>query len=128
MKTINQIKQLVENIAIDSQKGPVKSSGGQTKKIGEEYIELGDAIRDKYLPLFQFNIEVTSSDSAQAVFNQISENTIRKSSVAYLPDGQHTFDKVGNMVLETPTIMEWQGGKAGQNYVINYTNKTAEKA
>ena len=24
--------------------------------------------------------------------------------------------------------MEWQGGKAGQNFVINYTNKTAEKA
>jgi len=129
MKTINQIKQLVENIAIDSQKGPSNMSGKYNNKvIGEEYIELGDAIRDKYLPLFQFNIEVTSSDSAQAVFNQISENTIRKSSVAYLPDGQHTFDKVGNMVFETPTIMEWQGGKAGQNFVINYTNKTAEKA
>ena len=24
--------------------------------------------------------------------------------------------------------MEWQGGKAGQNFVINYSNKTTEKA
>ena len=32
------------------------------------------------------------------------------------------------MLIETPTIMEWQGGKAGQNFVINYTNKTVEKA
>ena len=46
----------------------------------------------------------------------------------YLPDGQHTADKVGNDIFETPTIMEWQSGKAGQNFVINYSNKSAEKA
>ena len=129
MKTINQIKQLVENIAIDSQKRPIKNTGDQTKKkIGEEYIELGDAIREKYLPLFQFNIEVSSSESAQGVFNIIAQNTFRSSSVKYLPDGLHTYDEVGKIIIETPTIMEWQGGKAGQNFVINYTNKTAEKA
>lgn len=129
MKTINQIKQLVENIAIDSQKGPIKNTGDQTKKkIGEEYIELGDAIREKYLPLFQFNIEASSSESAQGVFNIIAQNTFRSSSVKYLPDGLHTYDEVGKIIIETPTIMEWQGGKAGQNFVINYTNKSAEKA
>ena len=130
MKTINQIKQLIENIASDSQRVPINEKGRakKLKEIGEEYATLGDAIRDKYLPLFQFNLEISSSEDAQAVFNKIAENTLRRSSVAYLPDGQHTIDAVGKIVLETPTIMEWQGSKAGQNFVINYTNKTAEKA
>ena len=127
MKTINQIKQLVENIAINSQMRSIKNARGQKKRIEEEHIELGDAIREKYLPLFQFNIDASSSEKAQAVFNKISENVSGKSSVPYLPDGQHTSDKVDNMIIETPTIMEWQGGKAGQNFVINYTNKTTEK-
>lgn len=114
MKTIKQIKQLVETMA------PSADS--------EENIELIDSIRDNFLPLFQFNIDASSSEKAQAVFSKIAENVSRKSFVPYLPDGQHTADKVGNDIFETPTIMEWQGGKAGQNFVINYSNKSAEKA
>lgn len=114
MKTIKQIKQLVETIA------PSADSN--------ENIEVIDSVRDNFLPLFQFNIEASSSEKAQAVFSKIAENVSRKSFVPYLPDGQHTADKVGNDIFETPTIMEWQGGKTGQNFVINYTNKTAEKA
>ena len=114
MKTIKQIKQLVETIA------PSADSN--------ENIEVIDSVRDNFLPLFQFNIDASSSEKAQAVFSKIAENVSRKSFVPYLPDGQHTADKVGNDIFETPTIMEWQGGKTGQNFVINYTNKTAEKA
>ena len=114
MKTIKQIKQLVETIAPNAD--------------SKENIELIDSVRDNFMPLFQFNIDVSSSENAQALFNKIAENVSRKSFVPYLPDGQHTADKVGNDIFETPTIMEWQGGKAGQNFVINYTNKTAEKA
>ena len=114
MKTIKQIKQLVENIVVGDN--------------GSEIYELLDSVQKKYLPLFQFNIEASSSESAQIIFSKVADNTIRSSFVAYLPDGLHTYDKVGNMVIETPTIMEWQGGKAGQNFVINYTNKTVEKA
>ena len=130
MKTINQIKQLIENIERDFQRVTINEKGKakKLKLIGEEYAALGNAIRDNYLPLFQFNIDISSSEDAQAVFNKIAENTFRNSSVAYLPDGQHTIDAVGKIVLETPTIMEWQGGKAGQNFVINYTDKTKEKA
>ena len=129
MKTINQIKQLVENIAIDSQKSPIINYEKKTnKKIEEDYIELGGAIRDKYLPLFQFNINASSTEYSQSLFNKVRENVGRNNSVAYLPDGQHTSDKVGDFIIETPTIMEWQGGKAGQNFVINYSNKTSEKA
>lgn len=114
MKTIKQIKQLIETIA------PSADS--------EENIELIDSVRDNFLPLFQFNIDAFSSEKAQAVFSKIAENVSRKSFVPYLPDGQHTADKVGNDIFETPTIMEWQSGKAGQNFVINYSNKSAEKA
>ena len=114
MKTIKQIKQLVETIA---------PSANST-----ENRELTDSVRDNFLPLFQFNIDASSSEKAQAVFSKIAENVSRKSFVPYLPDGQHTADKVGNDIFETPTIMEWQSGKAGQNFVINYSNKSAEKA
>ena len=114
MKTIKQIKQLVETIAPNAD--------------SKENIELIDSLRDNFLPLFQFNIDASSSEKAQALFNKIAENVSRKSFVPYLPDGLHTADKVGNDIFETPTIMEWQSGKAGQNFVINYTNKTAEKA
>ena len=114
MKTIKQIKQLVENIAVCAN---CKDGGNMI-----------DSVRDNFLPLFQFNIDASSSENAKGLFNKVAENTIRKSSAPYLPDGQHTVDKVGKTVIETPTIMEWQGGKAGQNFVINYTNKTTEKA
>jgi len=114
MKTIKQIKQLVENIAVSNN--------------SKENVELIDSIIDNFLPLFQFNMDVSSSESAQTIFNKVSENATKNCSAAYLPDGQHTVDKVGELVIETPTIMEWQGGKDGQNFVINFTNKTKEKA
>ena len=114
MKTTKQIKQLVEYIAINSKTFE-----------NEDFLK---AVRDNFLPLFLFNIEVSSSENALTVFSKIADNVNRKSFAPYLPDGQHTVDRVGNMIIETPTIMEWQDGKAGQNFVINYTNKTAEKA
>ena len=114
MKTIKQIKQFVEIIAINP-------------KNGENEV-FTKAVRDSFLPLFQFNIEASSSESAQAVYSKIAQNVNESVFAPYLPEGQHTVDKVGKTIIETPTIMEWQGGKAGQNFVINYTNKTAEKA
>ena len=114
MKILKQIKQLVETIAPNAD--------------SKENIELIGSVRDNFLPLFQFNIDASSSEKAQAVFSKIAENVSRKSFVPYLPDVQHTTDKVGNDIFETPTIMEWQSGKAGQNFVINYSIKSAEKA
>ena len=113
MKTFSQIKQLAESIAASSI---------------EDSAELIEQVRNKFLPLFQFNIDASSMEKAQAVFNKIEENSIRKRYVPYLPDGLHTRDEINNMVLETPTIMEWQNGKSGQNFVINYTKKSVDKA
>lgn len=114
MKTIVQIKQLVENIGLDPK-----------NKENESLISF---VRDKYLPIFQFNIDASSSESAQKVFTITAENVSNNSIAAYLPNGQHTIDKVGTVLFETPTIMEWQGSNSGQNFVINYNNKTAKSA
>ncbi len=124
MKTIKQIKLLVEHIIKESYRLPAKRNNEKNNKI-PEYV---NSVRDNYLPLLQFNIDVSSTEMAQEVFDQIAENTQRKVSVPYLSDGLHTIDNVDDVVFETPTIMEWQGGQVGQNFVINYTNKTINKA
>lgn len=114
MKTIKQIKQLVEIFSANSDSTSNNS--------------LLMSVRDNYIPLFQFNIEAFSSEKAQIVFGKIGENVSRRTSVPYLPDGLHTKDQIGMKTFETPTIMEWMGGQSGQNFVINYSNKSANKA
>lgn len=114
MKTIKQIKQLVEIFSTNSDSTSNNS--------------LLTLVRDNYIPLFQFNIEAFSSEKAQLVFGKIGENVSRRTSVPYLPDGLHTKDQIGMKTFETPTIMEWMGGQSGQNFVINYSNKSANKA
>lgn len=114
MKTIKQIKQLVEIFSTNSDSTSNNS--------------LLTSVRDNYIPLFQFNIKAFSSEKAQLVFEKIGENVSRRTSVPYLPDGLHTKDQIGIQTFETPTIMEWMGGQSGQNFVINYSNKSANKA
>ena len=114
MKTIKQIKQLVEIFSTNSDSTSNNS--------------LLTSVRDNYIPLFQFNIEAFSSEKAQLVFGKIGENVSRRTSVPYLPDGLHTKDQIGIQTFETPTIMEWMGGQSGQNFVINYSDKSANKA
>ena len=118
MKTIKQIKQLVENIAI--------SCEGNEKSIAPKYIDAINSIRDAYLPTFQFNIDGTSSKKAQELITIIAKNTQNVYSAPFLPDGTHTSDKIGNVVIETPSIIEWQKGKEGKNIVISYKNKTTD--
>lgn len=130
MKTSKQIKQLVENIASVLRNIPTGNKGvskKETNVIREEFAELTSTIRDKYLPLFQFNIDTTSPTEAQAVFEKISENVKGRTYAAYLPDGQHTIDNIGRLEMETPTILEWQNSESGQNFVINYTENTKEQ-
>lgn len=119
MKTIKPIKQLVENIAI--------SCNGKISGIDQTYTEIINTVRDKYLPFSQFNIEGSSSENAQELFRKISEKVKNAYSVSFLPDGQNTVDKIGEVILETPTIIEWQSGKSGKNFIINYTNNSSEK-
>ena len=125
MKTIKPIKQLVEAIASDSHNMPIGYKIEDS--VEEEYSELIKSIRDKYLPLFQFDISVTSTTEAQTVLEKVAKNVIGHTHATYLPDGQHTSDTVGSLKMETPTIMEWQNGEQGQNFVINYTKNTEEQ-
>lgn len=56
MKTIKQIKQLVEIFSTNSDSTSNNS--------------LLTSVRDNYIPLFQFNIEAFSSEKAQLVFGK----------------------------------------------------------
>ena len=118
MKTIKPIKQLVEIIA---------TSQDERKKLETKYFEIINAVKDQYLPFLQFNIDVTSIEGAHELFNKISKNIQKACSVPFLPDGQNTTDKISDMLIETPTIIEWQSGKSGKNFIINYTNNSSEK-
>lgn len=130
MKTTKQIKYLVEEIASVAYKTPVKdnNSSKELEALQENYADFIIAVRDKYLPLTQFNIDSSSTEKANSVLENIGTNVQNQSIVRYLPDGQYTKDSAGGLTFETPTIMEWMRGEAGQNFVINYSNKSAEKA
>ena len=119
MKSLKQIKQLVENIAI--------SCNGKVDGLETKFSEVIEVVRNNNLPFMQFNIKGTSTESATEFFNIILENVHNACFVPFLPDGQNTIDKIGDVLIETPTIIEWQSGKAGKNFVINYTSKSSER-
>ena len=100
MKTIKQIKQLVENIAINSK-----------SRENEDFIK---EIINSYLPLFQFNIEASSSENALAVYSKIAENVNRKSLASYLPDGQHTVDRLVKWSLKHQPLWNGKEEKLGR--------------
>lgn len=121
MKTINQIKLLVEHLV-----NSLYATTTNKDVSGSADNNIIDDVRNNFLPLFQFNIEAELEETS-LVFNQIRDNVKEEVAVPYLPDGQHTVDIIDNTVFETPTIMEWQKGNKGQNFVINYSNGTIEK-
>ena len=127
MRTIKQIKQLVELIASNTRYLPA-GNNDEIKAVGKEYADLFMAIRDKYIPLLQMRMETAQKGSVQDLFEKVAKNVMKKTYVPCLPDGLHTRDKIGDLVIETPTIMEWQNGEVGQNFVINYKNDTVERA
>ena len=102
MKTIIQIKQLLESIAV----------GGYDSRNNE--LELIESVRDNFLPLFQFNFDASSLEIAQNIFAKIAENVQRKSYVTYLPDGQHTIDKLGTKPLKHLPLRNGWGVKLGR--------------
>jgi hypothetical protein len=122
MKTINQIKLLVEHLANSIYANTIKDNVSGNS----EFNKIVNDVRNNFLPLFQFNIEAESEET-QLIFNKIKDNVKDNVAVSYLPDGQHTTDLIDSIVFETPTIMEWQKGNKGQNFVINYSNGTIEK-
>ena len=122
MKTINQIKLLVEHLANSVYANTTKDDVSGNSEFN---IIIND-VRNNFLPLFQFNIEAEPEETP-LIFNLIRDNVKEKVAVPYLPDGQHTVDRVDNLVFETPTIMDWQKGGRGQNFVINHSNVTIEK-
>ena len=129
MKTINQIKSLLEHLAncLCGESNIASLNPISKLENNGEFGDVVDAVRDNFLPLFQFNIKASQIEKAHQLFDRISDNVKHNCFVPYLPDGRHTTDEVGSLSFETPTIMEWQNGKVGQNFVINYNDGTVEK-
>lgn len=88
--------------------------------------ELSD-VRDKTLPLLQFNLTNLEEADIEGITDLIRHNVKDKTHVDLLPDGRFTHDEFGSLVIETPSVMTWQSGESGQNFVITYDNSTEKK-
>lgn len=128
MIVFEHIKRLVECISYEFNKQPITNESDVetiSESIGRQYTDISNSIRDKYLPLLQYNFDVQSLDEAKQVFGRISENVNNKTYVSYLPDGFHTRDEIGDLIIETPSIVRWQhqgtdNSLNRQNFVIDY--------
>lgn len=130
MKTVRQLLQVTERTAKCLEKMPVRSIVDFDSEAGHLLSDFTDdlaAVRDQSLPLLQFNFPELKEPEFEDLLNQIRHNVKNKTHVALLPDGHFTHDVFGSLVIETPSVMTWQGGDAGQNFVITYDNNTEEK-
>ena len=86
------------------------------------------SVRNQSLPLLQFNYGDNFTDAdIEELINQIRHNVKNKTHVELLPDGRFTHDEFGSLVIETPSVMTWQRGNSGQNFVITYDDSAETK-
>ena len=130
MKTVRQLLQITERTANCLEKMPVRSIMDFDNEAGlllSDFTDEFSAVRDKNLPLLQFNYDNLQEPEIEELFNRIHHNVKDKTHATLLPDGRFTHDEFGSLVIETPSVMTWQNGNAGQNYVITYDNASEEK-
>jgi len=131
MKTVRQLFQVTERTAKCLEKMPVRSIMDFDNEAGlllSSYVEELTAIRDKGLPLLQFSYGDNYEDvNIEEIINQIRHNVRNRTHVDLLPDGCFTHDEFGSLVIETPSVMSWQNGDVGHNFVISYDNTTEDE-
>ena len=121
--TIKPIIDLSQLIAVCMSTLP--NSKEEVENIKHEIMQDVERIRDAYAPLIQINYNTLD---AIKLFSNIKRNVASATSVDFLPDGLHTEDIVGGFRIETPTIMSWQKGNSGKNFVISYDKENESKA
>ena len=121
--TIKPIIDLSQLIAVSMSALP--NSKEEVENIKHDILLDAERIRDAYAPLIQINYNTLD---AKNLFNYIKRNVSASTSVDFLPDGFHTEDIIGDFRIETPTIMSWQNGNSGKNFVISYDNASERKA
>ena len=124
MKTVRHILEITERMAKCLERIPINSfgnSGEDAESLLSDFSFEYELVRDKYLPLLQFNI------SNEEIMGKICHNVRNKTHVELLPDGRFTHDELGQFVVETPSVMTWQTGCSGSNFVITYDNASEEK-
>jgi len=130
MKTVRQILQITENTARCLARMPVKSIidfDNESENLLSDFILELRAVRDKCLPLLQFKHSDSKETGSESIIDQIRHNVKNKTHVDCLPDGNHTHDVFGSLVIEIPTVMTWQSKDAGNNFVITYDTASEEK-
>lgn len=123
MKTVRQILQFTQNTARCLEKMPVRSIVDFDNEAGNllsDFIVELDTVRDKCLPLLQFNYSDSQETDTGEIIDRIRHNVKNKTHVDLLPDGFFTHDVFGSVVIETPSLMDWQVGNSGKNFVITY--------
>lgn len=131
MKTVRQLLQITERTAKCLEKMPVRSIVDFDNEAGlllSDFTDECSAVREKCLPLLQFNYNNLQDNEIEELISQIRHNVKNKTHVALLPDGRFTHDEFGSLAIEIPSVMNWQSGDEGQNFVITYDNSIEEKA
>ena len=129
MKTVRQLFQITERTAKCLEKMPVRSIMDFDNEAGlllSDFTDEFSSVRDKNLPLLQFNYDNLQEPEIEELFSRIHHNVKDKTHATLLPDGRFTHDEFGSLVIETPSVMTWQNGGAGRNYVITYDNSSEE--
>lgn len=131
MKTVRQLLQITERTARCLEKIPVRSIKDFDNEAGlllSDFTDECSAVRDKNLPLLQFNYNNPQDNEIEELISQIRHNVKNKTHVALLPEGCFTHDEFGSYAIEFPSVMNWQSGDEGQNFVITYDNSSEDKA
>ena len=131
MKTVRQLLQITERTARCLEKMPVRSITDFDKEARlflSDFTDECSAVRDKNLPLLQFNYNDLQDNEIEEIISLIRHNVKNKTHVALLPDGRFTHDEFGSYAIEIPSVMNWQSGDEGQNFVITYDNSSEDKA
>lgn len=124
MKTVRHILEITDRLAKCLERIPIKalsSSGEEAESLLSDFYYEYELVRDKYLPLLQYNI------SNGEIISKICHNVRNRTHVELLPDGRFTHDELGQLVVETPSVMAWQGGDSRSNFVITYDNASEDK-
>ena len=109
---------------------PVRSIKNFDSEAGfllSDYVDELIQIRDRSLPLLQFNAGNSQDYENEDIMNHIRHNVKNKTYVELLPDGFFTHDVFGPLIIETPSVMSWQRGTSGKNFVITYDNASEDK-
>lgn len=125
MKTIEPVYHIIreyaqkqEWITANSKELYSKESTALRKNIKNVFSELRDLLPE--MLQIEYGEGMTKVE-AQAIFEQIKQNALRRYAIELLPIGSYYKDEVQKQYIYTPQFVNWQqGNDTGFNFVVNY--------